>query len=76
MSASEGSREMRCSVLGATVVKKFGKVEVEPISEGAVNEHLGPWVSAGWHLRGSQAVARPDLGGNVSAVDLYFFWER
>ncbi len=76
MGTSDEPREMRCSVLGATVVKKFGKVEVEPISEGAVNEHLSPWVSAGWHLKGSQAVARPDLGGTVNAVDLYFFWER
>ena len=76
MSDSEQAREMRCSVLGATVVKKFGKVEVEPISESAVNDHLATWVSAGWHLRGTEAVARPDVGTSVNAVDLYFFWER
>lgn len=76
MDTSDGTREMRCSVLGATVVKKFGKVEVEPISEAAVNEHLAKWVSAGWHMTGTQAIARPDLSSSVNAVDLYFFWER
>lgn len=70
------TRELRCSVLGATVVKKFGKVEVEPISETAVNDHVGPWVSAGWRLQGTQAVPRPDLQPSSGASDLYFFWER
>jgi len=76
MGTSDEPREMRCSVLGATVVKKFGKVEVEPISESAVNDHLATWVGAGWHLRSTEAVARPDVGTSVNAVDLYFFWER
>lgn len=70
------NQELRCSVLGATVVKKFGKVEVEPISEGAVNDHVAPWVTAGWRLQGTQAVPRPDLQQGVTATDLYFFWER
>ena len=76
MSDSDQSQEMRCSVLGATVVKKFGKVEVEAISESAVNDHIAPWVSAGWHLSSTQAVARPDVAASVNAVDLYFFWKR
>ncbi len=76
MDTNDQPGEMRCSVLGSTVVKKFGKVEVEPISETAVNEHFAPWVGAGWRLVGSQSVARPDTAANVNAVDLYFFWER
>ena len=76
MSEVDDSREMRCSVLGATVVKKFGKVEVEAISETAVNDHLASWVAAGWHLSTTQAIARPDVAASVNAIDLYFFWER
>jgi len=70
------SGELRCSVLGATVLKRFGKIEVEPISESAVNDHVAPWISAGWHLQGTQVVQRPDLQASVVANDLYFFWER
>ena len=68
--------ELRCSVLGATVLKKFGKVEVEQISESAVNDHVAPWISAGWRLQTTQAVPRPGLQPGVAATDLYFFWER
>ena len=68
--------ELRCSVLGATVLRKFGKIEVTPISESAVDEHVAPWVSAGWRLQGTQAVPRPDVRQGDVVTDLYFFWER
>ena len=70
------AQELRCSVLGPMVVKKFGKIEVSPISETAVDEHVAPWVSAGWRLQGTQAVPRPDVRQGEFVTDLYFFWER
>jgi len=76
MTSQERGRELRCSVLGATVLKKFGKVDIEPVSESAVDDHVAPWIAAGWRLQGTQAMPRPYLQAGVSATDLYFFWER